>query len=170
MEWKFELLYGSYSISDIQNYFEYILKKQEKNIDNLLVKIYANKIENRITFKIKNGYSFELLMPETMKLLGSTKNKISKGKNGENVQYLEITEVALVHCNIVSNDYQQNSIVLYTFVTNKLFRCLLEISPTNHVFLKTFNSEFQDIEVWFREQNSQPLEVEYGIKLTLVIK
>ena len=170
MEWKFELLYGSYSISDIQNYFEYILKKQEKNIDNLLVKIYANKIENRITFKIKNGYSFELLMPETMKLLGSTKNKISKGKNGENVQYLGITEVALVHCNIVSNDYQQNSIVLYTFVTNKLFRCLLEISPTNHVFLKTFNSEFQDIEVWFTDQNSQPLEIEDRINLTMVIK
>ena len=109
-------------------------------------------------------------MPETMKLLGSTKNKISKGKNGENVQYLGITEVALVHCNIVSNDYQQNSIVLYTFVTNKLFRCLLEISPTNHVFLKTFNSEFQDIEVWFTDQNSQPLEIKDRINLTLVIK
>ena len=104
-------------------------------------------------------------MPETMKLLGSTKNKISKGKNGENVQYLGITEAALVHCNIVSKDYQQNSIVLNTFVPNKLFRSLLEISPTN-----TFNSEFQDIEVWFTDQNSQPLEIEDRINLTLVIK
>ena len=134
MEWKFELLYGSYSISDIQNYFEYILKKQEKNIDNLLVKIYANKIENRITFKIKNGYSFELLTPGTIKLLGSTENKITKDKNGENVPHLEITEVVLVHCNIVNNDYQQDSRVLYTFVPNKPFGSLLEISPTNHIF------------------------------------
>ena len=72
---KFELPDGSYSVSDIQDYFEYILKKHGENIDNPSVKIYVNKIENRITFKIKNGYSLELLTPETMKLLGSTKNK-----------------------------------------------------------------------------------------------
>ena len=83
------------------------------------MQIYINKIENRVTFKIKNGYSLELLTPETMKLLGSTKNKITKGKNGENVPDLEITEVALVHCDIVNNDYQQDSRVLYTFVPNK---------------------------------------------------
>ena len=71
-----------------------------------------NKIENRITFKIKDGYSFELLTKETMKLLGSTENKITKEKKGENVPYLEITEVVLVHCNIVNNDYQQDSWVL----------------------------------------------------------
>ena len=82
---KFELPYGSYSVSNIQECFEYILKKHEENIDNPSVKIYVNKIENRITFKIKNGYSLELLTPETMKLLGSTENKITKGKNGENV-------------------------------------------------------------------------------------
>ena len=92
-------------------------------------------------------------MPETMKLPGSTKNKISKDKNGKNVQYLGITEVVLVRCNIVNNDYQQNSVVLYTFVPNNLFGSLQEISLTNHVFLKTFNSEFQDIEVWFTDQN-----------------
>ena len=71
-----------------------------------------------------------------MKLLGSTKNNITKDKNDENVPHLEITEVALVHCNIVNNDYQQDSRVLYTFVRNKLFGSLLEISPTNHIFLK----------------------------------
>ena len=87
-----------------------------------------------------------------MKLLGSTKNKITKEKNGENVPHLEIIEVVLVHCNIVNNDYQQDSRVLYTFVPNKLFGSLLEISPTNHIFLKTFNSEYDEIEIWFTDQ------------------
>ena len=73
------------------------------------MQIYANKIENRVTFEIKNGYSLELLAPGTMKLLGSTENKITKDKIGENVPHLEITEVVLVHCNIVNNDYQQDS-------------------------------------------------------------
>ena len=159
-----------YSVSDIQDYFEYILKKHGENINNPSVRIYVNKIENRITFKIKTGYILELLTPETMKLLGSTENKITKDKNGENVPHLEITEVVLVHCNIVNNDYQQDSRVLYTFVSNKPFGSLLEISPKNHIFLKTFNSEFQDIRAWFTDQNSQPLEIEYRINLTLVIK
>ena len=75
-------------------------------------------------------------MPETMKLLGSTKNKITKNKIAENVPHLEIIEVVLVHCNMVNNDYQQDSRVLYTFVPNKLFGSLLEISPTNRIFLK----------------------------------
>ena len=109
---KFELPDGSYSVSDIQGYFEYILKKHGENIDKPSVQIYVNKIENRITFKIKDGYSLQLLTPETMKLLGCTENKINKDKNGENVPYLEITEVVLVHFNIVNNDYQQDSRVL----------------------------------------------------------
>ena len=101
-----------------------------------------------------------------MKLLGSTENKITKDKNGENVPHLEITEVVLVHYYIVNNDYQQNSRVLYTCVPNKLFGSLLEISPTNHIFLKTFNSEFKTIEVWFTDQNIQPLVIEDRINLT----
>ena len=76
----------------------------------------------------------------------------------------------LVHCNIVNNDYQQYSRVLYTFVPNKPFDSILEISPTNHIFLKTFNSEFQTIEVWFTDQNSWPLEIEDRINLFLFIK
>ena len=151
---------GLYSVSNIQDYFEYILKKHGENIDKPSVQIYVNKIKNRITCKIKDGYSLELLTPEKMKLLRSTKKKLIKVKNGENVPHLEITEVVLVHCNIVNNDYQQDSRVLYTFVPNKPFGSLLEISPTNHIFLKTFNSEFQDIEVWFTDQNNQPLEIE----------
>ena len=105
-----------------------------------------------------------------MKLLGSTENKIANDKNGENIPHLEITKVVLVHCNIVNNDYQQDSKVLYTFVPNKPFGSLLEISPTNFIPLKSFNSEFQSTEVWFTDQNSQPLETEYRITLTLVIK
>ena len=98
-----------------------------------------------------------------MKLLVSTENKITKDNNGENVPHLEIKEVVLIHCNIVNNDYH------YIF-PNKSFGSSLEISPKNHIFLKTFNSEFQAIEVWFTDQNSQPLETEDRIKLTLVSK
>ena len=129
-----------------------------------------NKIENRIIFKIKTGYYLELLMPEKMKLLESTESKITKGRSGENVPHLEITEVILVHCNIANNDYQQDSRVLYTCFPNKPFDQLLEISATYFIFLKTFNSEFQTIEVWFTDQNSQPLEIEDRINLTMVIK
>ena len=85
---KFELPDGSYSVSDIQDYFEYILKKNGEDTDNPLMKIYVKNIENRITFKIKTGYNLELLTPETMKLLGNIKNKITKDKNGENVPHL----------------------------------------------------------------------------------
>ena len=106
---KFGLPDGSYSVSIIQDYFEYILKKHGENTDQPSVQIYVNKIENSVTFKIKDGCSLELLTPETMKLLGRTKNKITKDKNGENILHLEITAVVLVHCNIVNNDYQQDS-------------------------------------------------------------
>ena len=105
---EFELPDGSYSVSDIQDYFEYILKKHSECVDNPSIRIYVNKIEKRITFKIKNGYYLELLTPETMKSLGSTVSKINKDKNGENVPHLEIVEVVLVYCNLVNNDYQQN--------------------------------------------------------------
>ena len=167
---KFEIPDGSNSVSDVKDYFEYILKTHGENIDKPSVQIYVNKIENRVTFRTKDGYSLELLTHETIKLLGNTENKITKNKNGENVPHLEITEVVLVHCNIVNNDYQQDSRVLYTSVPNKPFGSLLEISPTNHIFLKTFNSEYDEIKVWFTDQNSQPLEIEDRIYLTLVIK
>ena len=122
---KFELPDRLYSVSDIQDYFEYILKKHGEVIVEPSVRIYVNKIEHRITFKIKNGYSLEFLTLETMKLLGSTKNKITEDKNDENVPHFEITEVVLVHCNIVNNDHQRDSRVLYTFVPKKPFGSLL---------------------------------------------
>ena len=96
-----------------------------KHSDNPSIRIYVNKIQNGITFKIKNGYYLELLTLETMKLLGSKVSKINKDKNGENVPHLDIVELVLVHCNLVNNDYQQNSRILYTFVLNKAFGSLL---------------------------------------------
>ena len=95
-----------------------------------------------------------------MKLLGSTESKITKDKNGENVPHLEVVELVLVHCNLVNNDYQQDSRILFTFVLNKSFGSLLEISPTNQVFLKTFNSKFQEVKIWFTDQTNKPLELE----------
>ena len=105
-----------------------------------------------------------------MKLLGSTENKITKDKNVENVPHLEITDVVLVHFDIVNNDYQQDSRVLYMFVPNKSFGSLLEISPTNRICLKTFNSGYDKIKVSFTDQNNQPLEIENRINLTMLIK
>ena len=105
-----------------------------------------------------------------MKLLGSVESKIAKDKNGENVPHLEVFELVVVHRKLVNNDYQQDSRILYTFAPSKTFGSLLEISPTNHVFLKTFNSEFQEIKIWFTDQTSKPLEVEDRINVTLIIK
>ena len=102
-----------------------------------------------------------------MKLLGSTESKTTKDKNGENVPHLEIVELVLVHCNVVNNDYQQDSRILFIFVPNKSFGSLLEISPTNQFFLKTFNSEFK---IWFIDQTSKSLELEDKINITLIIK
>ena len=104
-----------------------------------------------------------------MKLLGSTKSKITKDKNGENVPHLEIVELVLIYCNFANNNYQQNSRILYTFVPNKPFGSLLEVSSPNHIFLKTFNLEFRKFKVWFTDQNSRPLEEEDKINLTLII-
>ena len=165
MNEKFKLPNGSYSISNIQDYFEYILKKYgEKTVDPS-IKIYVNKIENKITFGIKIGCYLELLTPEIMKLLGSTKSNIAKNKSGENVPYLEITEVVLIHYNAIYDSYRQNLRVLYTFVPNKSFGQLLYISPENFAFSKTFDSEFSFVEVWFTDQKSNPLAIEDKISL-----
>ena len=106
-----------------------------------------------------------------MKLLGSTESKITGEKNGKNHPHLEVAELVLIHRNIADNSYQQNSSILYTFVPNKPFVSLFEISPPNHIFLKTFNSEFYEIKVWLTDQNNNnPLEVEDKINITLIIK
>ena len=92
----FDLPDGSYSIDDIQDYFQFIFKKHETLTENPSTQIYPNKIKNRIVFKIKTSYKLELLTPDTMKLLGSTNKVVDKNKNGENVPKLEIVEVVLV--------------------------------------------------------------------------
>ena len=102
----------------MQNHFEYILKKHREETDNFSIKIYVNKIENRITFKIKTGYYLELLTSETIKLDRSNKNNINKNKNGENLPKLEINKVVLLHCNIINDDYQQDSRVLSKLIIN----------------------------------------------------
>ena len=122
-------------------FFKYIKKHREKTV-NPSIQTYINKAENRITFEIKTGYYLEIWTPEATKLVGSTKNKITKNENGKNVSNLEITEVVLVHCNIAFNTYQQNSRVLYTLVPNKSFGQLLDISPTNFIFLRPLTQTY----------------------------
>ena len=119
---------GSCSIADIQDYIEFIIKKRKTLTENLPIEIYPNKIKNRIAFKIKIGYKLELLTPEKMKLLGSTKKDADKDKDGESVPRLESVEAVLVHCNLVKNDYQHTSKALFNFVRNKRFRELINIS------------------------------------------
>ena len=144
----------------MQDYIEYIIKKHETIGETVSILIYANTINNRIVFKIKTGYKLELLSKETMKLLGSTKNIIDSDKNSENVPRLENVEVVLVHCNLVSNSYQQHSRVLFTFAPTKQYGKLISISPHSLVFLKTMNTEFSEIEVWFTDQNNNAIEID----------
>ena len=162
----FDLLDGSYSIADIHDYFEFIIKKLKTLSENPSIQIYANTIKNRIIFKIENGYKLELLTPETMKLLGSTKKVVDKDKNAEN---LEIVEVVLVHCNLVKNDYKHTSKVLFAFVPNKKFGQLINISLHAFTMMNTENTEFSSAEVWFSDQASKALETEDNVNLTLII-
>ena len=146
---EFELPDRSYFVSGIRYYFEYIFKKQGEIADNPSIRIYVNKMENRNTLKIKTEYYLELLTPQTRKFLGSSKSKITKDKNGEDVPNLEVSEVVLVHCNIVNNSYQKDSRVLYTFVPNKSFGQSEDISPKNFTFLETFTCELLYTKLWF---------------------
>ena len=123
----FDLPDGSYNISEIQDYFEYIIKKHEATGETVPILIYANAINNRIVFTIKSGYKLELLSKDTMKLLGSTKNIIDSDKSSDNVPRLENVEVVLVHCNLVNNSYQQHSRILFTFVPTKQYGKLISI-------------------------------------------
>ena len=165
----FDLPDGSYSITDIQDYFEFIIKKHQTLTENPSIQIYPNKIKNRIVFKIKTGYKLELLSPETMKLLGSTKKVVDKDKNGEIVPKLDSVEVVLVQCNLVKNGYQHTLKVLFTFVPNKKFVQLINISPHPFTMMNTINTEFSYVEVWFTDQNSKTLEIEDSVDLKLII-
>ena len=165
----FDLPDGSYNIPEIQDYIEYIIKKHETIGETAPILIYANTITNRIVFKIKTGYKLELLSKETMKLLGSTKDTIDADKNSENVPRLENVKVVLVQCNLVNNSYQQHSRVLFTFVPNKQYGQLISISPNSLIFLKTMNTDFSEIDIWFTDQNNNALEVEDNVNISLII-
>ena len=121
-------------------------------------------------FKIKDVHKLELQTSETMKLFDSTNKLLGKGKNGENVSSFEVTEVVLVQCNLVDNQYQQKSELLYIFMPNKSYSCLFNVEPSNLVFLKTYNTEFDEIIITFTDQNGRPLEIEDNVSLTLLIK
>ena len=118
------------------------------------MQIYVNKIKNRIVFKTKTGYKLELLSSETMKLLGSSEKDVA---------------VVLVYCNLVNNNYQQASKVLFTFTPNKQFGQLITITPHSQTMLKTTKAEFQSIEVWFTDQDNIPLEIKDNVNITLII-
>ena len=165
----FDLPDGSYSITDIQDYFDFIIRKHETLTENRPIQIYPNTSKNRIVFKIKAGYKLELLTPETMKLLGSTKKDVDSDKNSENVLKLESAEVVLVHCNLVKNDYQHTSNVLFSFVPNEPFGQLINISPHSLTIMNTVNTEFSFAEVWFTDQVSKTLEIEDNVNMTPII-
>ena len=111
-------------------------------------------------FKIKDGYKLELQTLEAMELFGCTKKLIGKTNNRENVLSLELVEVALIQCNFVDNQYQQKFEVLYTFRPNKSCTYLLNVETSNLVYLKNYNTEFDDITITFMDQNGIPLEIE----------
>ena len=165
----FDVPDGSCSIAALQNYFEYIIKKHETITDVSPVLIYVNKINNRIVFKIKSGYKLELLSKETMKLLGSSTDTIDGDKNSELVPKLESVDLGLVYCNVVNNSYQKASKVLFTFVPNKKYGQLITISPETLIMLKTVNTEFSFIEIWFTDQDNRPLEIEDSVNILLIV-
>ena len=165
----FDLLNESYWISDIQFYFEFVIQKHETSTENAPTQIYPNKFKNRIAFKIQMGYKLELLTTETMRLLESTKKDADKDKDGKNVPKLESVEVVLSHYNLVKNDYQHTSKVLFTFVPNKQIGQLINISPHSLMMMKTVNTEFSSVEVWVTDQASKTLEIEDNVNLTIII-
>ena len=166
----FELPDGYYSISDIQDYFEFIIKKLETLAENPPMQIYQNKVKNRIVFKVRTDYKLELLSPETMKLLGSAKRDVDKDKDVADVPKLESVEAVLLHCNLLKNSYQQASKVLFTFVPKIQLDQLITISAHLLTMLKTTNAEFQSIQVWFTDQNNRSLEIEDSVNITLIIR
>ena len=170
---KYEYLTGEYwkhkpSVFEKTKYEYSPLGIHETLAENSPVQIYPNKIKKRIVFKIKTVYKLELLSSETMELLRTTKKDVDQDKDGEDIAKLECAEFVLVHCNLVNNNYQQASKVLFTFAPNKQFGQLINEAPHSLIMLSITNTEFSSNEVWFTDQNSEPLEIE-DINMTLII-
>ena len=139
---EYELPDGSYSVSDVQDYTEHIIKNHDTLRTNPPFQIYINRINKRLVFKTKDGYKVELQAPEIMKLFDWIKKFIGKTKNGKIVPHLEVVEAVLLQCNLVDKQYQRKSKVLYIFASNKSYAYLLNMEPCNLVFLKTYNTDF----------------------------
>ena len=146
-----------------------MIKKHEAITGTSPILIYANKIKNRIVFKIKSRYKLELLSKEALQLLGSLSNAIDSDKNSELVPKLGIVDVVLVHCNLLNNNYQQTAKVLFTLVHDKQFGQLMIIKPHSPTVLKTTNAKFSFIKVWFTDQDNKPLDIEDNVNVTLTI-
>ena len=164
---------GSYEISQIQNYFlDEVIKKHESNVNSNEqppILIYANRILNRVSFRIKTGYKLELLTNEIMRLLGDGPI-IDTTKNGENVPKLEIVRNVLVFCNLVENVYLQDSKLFFSFVPNSRFGSLLFITPQRLKYCDIVDSIFDYIEISFADQNGRPLEIDDNITIMIIIK
>ena len=156
---EFQLPDVRQSVSNSEDFFEYVIKIHETLADKSPVQIYTIKIQNSVKFKIKCRYYLELLTSKTMKLLESSGQKVTEDKNGENVMQIKITELVLVHCNIVNNQCQHDSRILSIVVPINSFMQLLNIAPTNHIYTGTFHSEFSYIKVLFSDQTSILLEI-----------
>ena len=116
------------------------------------------------------GVSLELMTPETQEFLGVSEKLLTGEVDGDKVAKLETVQTVLVHCNLVDNDYQKNSRILYSFVPDRPFGNILSIQPSDFIWLKTFKSEFDHIEVWFTDQNNVPLEIEDNVQVSMVIR
>ena len=149
----------SYSIADITGLL-WIYHRKTQNFDRESTSSNLSK---------KTGYKLELLTPEIIRLIGSTKKDVDQDKNDENIPKLESFEVVLVHCNLVKNDYQHRSKVLFIYFPNKQFGQLINVSPHSLTMMNTVNTEFSFAEVWCTDQARKALEIEDNVNLTLVI-
>ena len=183
-EWTVPIVDGSYSAKTISDYiFGSIEENRDRDKDSFwnnakkrgdepseIFKLYHDKIRNRTAYVIKNKYYIKLPTKEIRHLLGISKEKIEGSDYGDLVPQIEPVTAVLVNCNIVDNEYQRNSKLLYSFVPDKPFGSLLHIEPKSEIFAKTFAGGFYDINVWFTDQNGNDLKIEDAISLTLVIR
>ena len=168
----FDLPDGSYEIQDIQDYILKMVQKHEPKIktdEESPILIDPDAVKNRLNFRIETGYESELLTKETQKLLGDGPI-IDKNKNSKNIPQLDQVEYVLLHCNIVQNNYLQNSKLLYEFVSNKTFGQLISVKPPVFNQCKTSDSIFDYIEIWFTDQNNKSLQIEDKVSVTLIIQ
>ena len=158
---------GKINTSEPQKFV--LINSLQRLSNNPPIHIYINRIDNRLLFKLWDGYKLELQTPETMKLFGRSKKLIDKTKNGKNTPNFENFEIVLVQHNLVDNQYQQKSEVWHTFKSNKSRAYLLNVEPSILVFSKTNNTELDDFIITFTNQNGRPLGIKGKVSLTLRI-